>query len=69
MDLYICERCGEECLIEYDTHERYWPDAWCDNCNDYPGGWSEAVNDIHIEAWGAAADWAHDRAKDAQMED
>jgi len=52
---YTCKKCGTECLIEFDAKENYRTDAWCDKCNDYPGGWEDAVDDIQVSMVGATS--------------
>ena len=32
---YECKKCGSECMVEYDAGEGYWPECWCDHCDDY----------------------------------
>ena len=37
-DEYRCKKCGEVCVIEFDDDHPGHPNAWCDECNDYPAG-------------------------------
>ena len=41
---YTCKKCGESCLIEFDEDHPGHPNAWCDNCNEYPAGLYDPYN-------------------------
>lgn len=69
MNEYTCTKCGSSCVIEWDESKCAggWPYTWCDECNDYPGGFEAAAGDIQADRLSSMIDRATDQAKDRSM--
>ena len=65
MNEYTCKKCGQPCVIEYDKHEAYRAEAWCDECNDHAAGFP--ADQYQADYIAGIADNAHDREKDRRM--
>ena len=66
MNEYTCSKCGSDCVVEWDESKCAggWPTCWCDECNDYAGGFNERAADYSADR---LADMV-DRATDAYEE-
>lgn len=51
-----CTRCNSWCIVELDPGHPAYSGSWCDECNDYPGGFLAGVpcpaTEIGQALWG-----------------
>ena len=67
MTEYTCKKCGEVCEVEFDDDPRR-PNTWCDECNDYPGGWIDGgAHDATVDYLSHLYDQAKNRRKYGDM--
>ena len=70
---YTCTKCGAVCDVEADDDHPGHANCWCDECNDYPGGWltfkgdSCPAADYGADMLSSAIDRAHDEYKDRKL--
>ena len=63
MEEYTCKKCGEVCEVIWGLKKEYWPDCWCDKCEDYAEGFDKIQNDLSADWMAERIDRARDRAK------
>lgn len=72
---YTCTKCGSVCDVEPDDDHPGYAECWCDECNDYPGGWNEyhegncPAVDYGADMLADMIDRAHDAEKDRRLFD
>lgn len=73
MPEYTCTKCGSICEPEEDPDHPGHANCWCDECNNYPGGWltlkgnSCPASDYGTDFLTDKIDRAMDEEKDRRM--
>jgi len=72
---YTCTKCGAVCDVWPEDDHPGMAESWCDECDDYPGGWLGKLSDkgeppciaYGVDFLTDMIDRAKDIAKDRKM--